>query len=87
VRGVRRAHLSETDIYHSTNVDSGRIRVSVGYRGRSLRPDDDEALTNEGYVTLTALSPPREDSDAKTTAIVGELAEELDVVFGLDRPG
>ena len=86
VRGVRRAHLSETDIFHSTSVDSGRIRVSVGYRGRSLRPDDDEALTNAGYVTLTALTPPREDSDAKTTALVGELAEELDVIFGVDHP-
>ncbi len=86
VRGVRRAHLSETDIFHSTSVDSGRIRVSVGYRGRSLRPDDDEALTNNGYVTLTALTPPREDSDAKTTALVGELAEALGVLFGVDRP-
>ena len=51
-----------------------------------MRPDDDEALTNAGYVTLTALTPPREDSDAKTTALVGELAEELDVIFGVDHP-
>lgn len=87
VRGVRRAALSETDIFHSTSVDAGRIRVSVGYRGRSTRPDDDEALTNAGYVTLTALLPPREDTEPKTTAYVDELADELDDRFGVERRG
>lgn len=82
VRGVRRARLSETDIYHSTTVDAGRIRVSVGYRGRSKRPDDDEALTNAGYISLTALLPPKEDRDASTLAFVGELADKLDAQFG-----
>jgi 5'-nucleotidase len=81
VRGVRRARLSETDIYHSTTGDAGRIRVSVGYRGRSKRPDDDEALTNAGYVSLTALSPPREDRDPETLAFVGELSDKLDAQF------
>jgi 5'-nucleotidase len=84
LRGVRRAHLSETDIYHSTSVEAGRIRVSVGYRGRSKRPDDDEALTNAGFVALTALTPPREDSDPKTSALVDELANELAGRFGID---
>lgn len=87
VRGVRRARLSETDIFHSTSVDSGRIRVSVGYRGRSTRPDDDEALTNEGFVTLTALLPPREDAEPKTSALIDELADDLDDCLGGDRRG
>ncbi|MGA8297777.1 MAG: 5'/3'-nucleotidase SurE [Acidimicrobiales bacterium] len=85
IRGVRRAYLSESDIFHSTSIDAGRIRVSLGYRGQSRRPDDDEALTSAGFVSLTALSPPREDSDPKVQARVDELADNLDGRFGADR--
>jgi 5'-nucleotidase len=87
IRGVRRARLSETDIFHSTSIDAGRIRVSVGYRGRSTRPDDDEALTNAGYVTLTALLPPREDAEPKTALLLDELAVELACRFGVETTG
>jgi 5'-nucleotidase len=85
LRGVRRARLSESDIYHSTSIDAGRIRVSVGYRGRSTRPDDDEALSGAGFATLTALMPPREDADPKAAAFLDELAAELNDRFGTDR--
>ncbi|MGB9111884.1 MAG: 5'/3'-nucleotidase SurE [Acidimicrobiales bacterium] len=85
LRGVRRALLSESDIYHSTSVDSGRIRVSLGYRGRTTRPDDDEALSSAGFVTLTALTPPKEDSEPKTTTLIEEVANDLDGRFGPKR--
>jgi 5'-nucleotidase len=84
LRGVRRAHLSESDIYHSTSIDAGRIRVSLGYRGRSTRPDDDEALSGSGFVSLTALSPPKEDTEEKTTTFIDELAADLSARFGRD---
>ncbi len=85
LRGVRRALLSESDIYHSTSVDSGRIRVSLGYRGRTTRPDDDEALSSAGFVTVTALMPPKEDPEPKTTTLIDEIADDLDGRFGSER--
>lgn len=81
LRGVRAARLSESDIFHAASVDEGRVRVSVGYRGRSTSPDDDEALSSDGFATLTAIAPPKEESDPAIRALVEEQAAELDARF------
>jgi 5'-nucleotidase len=86
LRGVRPASLSETDIFHTASVEEGRVRVTVGYRGRSTSPNDDEALSTDGFATLTAILPPREDPDQKVRARVEEHAAKLDARFARSRP-
>ena len=81
LRGVRSARLSETDIFHAASLDEGRVRVSVGYRGRSTSPEDDEALSSDGFATLTAISPPREDPDPAVRALVERHAALLNESF------
>jgi hypothetical protein len=85
---VRRAELSNADVFHVVSIDSSHVRVAFGFAGRPDRGDDDWALGAEDYATLTAITFPAADPDPTVQALLAECVARLNATpaSGHTRP-
>jgi 5'-nucleotidase len=81
LRGVRRAELSDADVFHVVNVDASQVRVTFGFAGHPEGGDDDWALGADDYATVTAITYPAADPDPAVQALVASCVAELDACF------
>ena len=87
LRGVRRAELSNADVFHVVSVGSSQVRVAFGFAGRPERCDDDWALGAEDYATVTAITFPTADPDPTVQALVADCVARLNASPALGRTG
>ncbi len=81
LRGVRRAVLSEGDVFHVTEVGSDHVGVSFGFTGLPTAPEDDRALGAQGFATVTAITLPAADPDPTVQGLLATTAARLDTRF------
>ena len=87
LRGVRRAELSNADVFHVVSVGSSQVRVAFGFAGRPEKCDDDWALGAEDYATVTAITFPTADPDPTVQALVADCVARLNASPALGRTG
>ncbi len=87
LRGVRRAELSNADVFHVVSTGSSEVRITFGFAGRPDGGDDDWALGAEDYATVTAITFPAVDPDPTVQALVADCVARLNSSPALGRTG
>ena len=87
LRGVRRAGLSNADVFHVVSTGSSEVRITFGFAGRPDGGDDDWALGAEDYATVTAITFPAVDPDPTVQALVADCVARLNASPALGRTG
>ena len=77
LRDVRRAELSNADVFHVMSTGSSHVRVAFGFAGRPERSDDDWALGAEDYATVTAITFPTADPDPTVQELLADCVARL----------
>ncbi len=86
LRGIRLAQLARSGLIRSALVDatgSSRMQLELGFGDAPAGEESDEALTAEGYATLTPLASVAEESRPDVRSAVAAAMEETESTLGI----
>jgi len=89
IRGVRRAHLANTGLNFLSRVNDAEpaqvAESDAPFEAPSGAGDSDDALTEEGWAVVTALSSVTEDPRPEVGRFVAEAVESASYLLTLER--